>query len=264
MEEVLFVPKPGLRRLVWHYSNGRGTDEARAALYDEHIIFRVTHAGEKFALDLAGAQYGQHEPIIPWPQYEQKLVSQIVAVRPFGDQAARQEHLRFDTLRMTDDGDVLLDYDGSVCFTHWALSVALEQGSKVVLRKSGSTLADLCRVPAAKGGSGFLNYINAAKSLLQHVTAEGKSTGSLTEWIFQQLGNAGMKNDVYKKQTNAAHATIAMPDWCEETAKAVGMQMKTLLEDGPQSKVSSQQDTLEDRLQRMGIGGVVKGVHMYP
>jgi hypothetical protein len=32
------------------------------------------NSGEKFALDLAGAQYGHHDPVLPWNEYEEERI----------------------------------------------------------------------------------------------------------------------------------------------------------------------------------------------
>ncbi len=55
-----------------------GTDYA-------HNIIRVTlKNGESYALDIAGAQYGWHEPVTPWQLYNTSRVREIKDVAPFG------------------------------------------------------------------------------------------------------------------------------------------------------------------------------------
>lgn len=41
-------------------------------------------SGEMYALDMAGAQYGWHESIMPWELYSTSRVREIKAVLPFG------------------------------------------------------------------------------------------------------------------------------------------------------------------------------------
>lgn len=55
-----------------------GTDYA-------HTIIRVMlKNGETYALDMAGAQYGWHEPVTPWQLYSASRVQGIKEVVPFG------------------------------------------------------------------------------------------------------------------------------------------------------------------------------------
>ena len=55
-----------------------GTDYA-------HTIIRVVMKnGESYALDMAGAQYGWHEPTTPWQLYNASRVRRIKEVVPFG------------------------------------------------------------------------------------------------------------------------------------------------------------------------------------
>lgn len=50
-----------------------------------HTIIRVTMKnGEMYALDMAGAQYGWHEPVTPWQLYNTTRVRDIRNVVPFG------------------------------------------------------------------------------------------------------------------------------------------------------------------------------------
>ena len=50
-----------------------------------HKVIRVTtRSGESYALDMAGAQYGCDEPILPWKLYTVLRVREIREVVPFG------------------------------------------------------------------------------------------------------------------------------------------------------------------------------------
>jgi len=43
-----------------------------------HEVLKVAlKNGEEYALDLAGAQYGHHDPIAPWIEFEQERVRQV-------------------------------------------------------------------------------------------------------------------------------------------------------------------------------------------
>lgn len=50
-----------------------------------HTIIRVTMKnGEKYTLDMSGAQYGWHECITPWQLYKSSRVRKVKEVVPFG------------------------------------------------------------------------------------------------------------------------------------------------------------------------------------
>lgn len=50
-----------------------------------HIITRVTlKSGECYALDFTGAQYGYHEPVIPWDLYVDTRVECLTRTQHFG------------------------------------------------------------------------------------------------------------------------------------------------------------------------------------
>lgn len=50
-----------------------------------HQLLRVTLSnGEKYAFDITGAQYGYHESVVPWHQYIDSQVKEIVGTDTFG------------------------------------------------------------------------------------------------------------------------------------------------------------------------------------
>ena len=59
-----------------------------AAEYPHTIIRITTKSGETYALDMAGAQYGWDEVIIPWELYVNTRVRAIRNVMPFGETKA--------------------------------------------------------------------------------------------------------------------------------------------------------------------------------
>ena len=73
--------KHNLRRVVPNEGRNRidATDYA-------HTVIRVTvKNGDVYVLDMAGAQYGWHEPVIPWQLYSASRVRGIKSVVPFGE-----------------------------------------------------------------------------------------------------------------------------------------------------------------------------------
>lgn len=50
-----------------------------------HQLLRVTLLnGEKYAFDISGAQYGYHESVVPWQQYIDLQVKEIIGTDTFG------------------------------------------------------------------------------------------------------------------------------------------------------------------------------------
>ncbi|KAL8633169.1 hypothetical protein Q9189_001069 [Teloschistes chrysophthalmus] len=63
-----------------------------------HEIFRVVlKTGEMYALDFSGAQYGYHDPVLPWDTYLQSRLGgdprRIMAFHSFGDMYALKEKI---------------------------------------------------------------------------------------------------------------------------------------------------------------------------
>lgn len=57
-----------------------------------HAIVRVTTPDiGSYALDIASAQYGYHDPISPWAEYMKQRVESVVAYLPFGTQKQSYE-----------------------------------------------------------------------------------------------------------------------------------------------------------------------------
>ncbi|CAG8952146.1 hypothetical protein HYFRA_00000885 [Hymenoscyphus fraxineus] len=73
-----------------------------------HDVLKVTLSSEEeFAIDLAGAQYGHHQPVIPWDEFQRTRVLEITStIRP------RAPHglLKVDDYRM----DVMLKQNAKV------------------------------------------------------------------------------------------------------------------------------------------------------
>jgi len=71
-----------------------------------HEILRVTLlSGEIFAVDISGAQYGYYDSVIPWAEYEQRRVSQIVHVGPAPES---HQHIEVNDYSSAKIGSVLL------------------------------------------------------------------------------------------------------------------------------------------------------------
>ncbi|CAG8977209.1 hypothetical protein HYALB_00006746 [Hymenoscyphus albidus] len=48
-----------------------------------HVVLKVTlNSEEEFAIDLAGAQYGHHQPVIPWDEFQRTRVLEITSTIP--------------------------------------------------------------------------------------------------------------------------------------------------------------------------------------
>lgn len=52
-----------------------------------HLILRVSlKGGNDYAVDISGAQYGFHEPILPWTEYASQRIQRIRVTHPLGKQ----------------------------------------------------------------------------------------------------------------------------------------------------------------------------------
>ena len=48
----------------------------------EHSVLKLTlRSGEKYAVDLAGAQHGHFEPVTPWDEFEEERILNIVSTK---------------------------------------------------------------------------------------------------------------------------------------------------------------------------------------
>lgn len=73
-------PKNGLLKVIIFDADGEDLNSYR------HELFRITtNNGEMYAFDLTSAQYGYHEPMVPWELYDNLRVGTINKVRSFGD-----------------------------------------------------------------------------------------------------------------------------------------------------------------------------------
>lgn len=86
VEEVIHFTQNTRLRLMQAYrtgltSNPYGVDETDYA----HSVIRITAKnGDKYILDLTGAQYGWQEILTPYNKYQQSKIRQIKEVVPFG------------------------------------------------------------------------------------------------------------------------------------------------------------------------------------
>ena len=64
---------------------GEGTLTIDGTDYTHTVIRITTGSGGTYALDMAGAQYGWHEAIIPWELYSASRIREIKGVVPFGE-----------------------------------------------------------------------------------------------------------------------------------------------------------------------------------
>lgn len=56
-----------------------------------HDVLRVTlRSGEKYAVDLASAQHGHDEAVIPWKQFESERILNVLSIKPVNNLALHQ------------------------------------------------------------------------------------------------------------------------------------------------------------------------------
>lgn len=71
-----------------HYPN----DPSTAVSDNVHHILRVTlRDNSTWAVDLAGAQHGQHKPVLPFSDYDEVYIAKILETRPFGASQGRTD-----------------------------------------------------------------------------------------------------------------------------------------------------------------------------
>lgn len=86
----------------------RANDPSTPIFDTVHHILRVTlKDGSVWAVDVAGAQYGQHSPVVPFAQYARDSIAKILATRPFGT-SFRNIHDPVSTRNPGNPGNILL------------------------------------------------------------------------------------------------------------------------------------------------------------
>ena len=85
------------------------TDEPSTALFDtRHHILRVTLKDKSvWAVDIAGAQHAQHNPVVPFADYARDSIATILATRPFGT-SARNIHDPINTRNPGNPSNLIL------------------------------------------------------------------------------------------------------------------------------------------------------------
>ena len=90
LQEVYFVPKPSRVKIITNYLDGGETSNAAY----RHSIIKITlQNGEKYALDISGAQYGYLEPLSSWKCYTDTRVQDIEEIKPLGYHRKRSKFL---------------------------------------------------------------------------------------------------------------------------------------------------------------------------
>ncbi|KAK5094092.1 hypothetical protein LTS08_008721 [Lithohypha guttulata] len=81
IEEVFFDVRRGPRHWVYYRRSGN-VDDSETCL---HCTYRITMAdGVQWALDLAGGQFGYHQNLMLWEDYEWSRIGEISYIVPFG------------------------------------------------------------------------------------------------------------------------------------------------------------------------------------
>lgn len=94
-------------------------DETRMLTYSflpaTHVLTRLTtSAGQKYALDLTGAQFGHHQTLTPWDQYRTALDFELHEVRS------------------QPTGIAAMGYDGTIS---WKIAVHMENELKTYIKQ---------------------------------------------------------------------------------------------------------------------------------
>lgn len=79
IDEVFVQSKNLKRRNYLHLAGSKYAPELG------HWVLRVVlKGGKSYAVDIAGAQFGYHQPVSPWESFYSERVQRIDEVRPFG------------------------------------------------------------------------------------------------------------------------------------------------------------------------------------
>ena len=97
-----------------HHANDPSTPNSDAV----HHILRVTlKDGSIWVVDVAGAQHGQHNPVVPFADYERDYIAKILATRAFGT-SSRNIHDPVNTRNPGNPGNIMLMLELSQTLEH--------------------------------------------------------------------------------------------------------------------------------------------------
>lgn len=156
-----------------------------------HTVIRVTvKNGDVYVLDMAGAQYGWHEPVIPWPLYNASRVRDIKDVLPFGGTT------QIYRTRATETGGQF----------QWVVGIMEIFAVEVVVAVVGwqghnISLSDLLRLPEHEFQKKRTSLISYVDDNLQRSKAFRESRGD-----FEISG--GFKPGIERKFTNSSGLSI--------------------------------------------------------
>ncbi|KAK5124851.1 hypothetical protein LTR85_001041 [Meristemomyces frigidus] len=117
IDEVTLKVKDGPQRVMFHHLRKGNTDGKEHAVIEQvahpHQILRIKlKDGNTYALDVAGAQYGQYNPVSPFDKYTHDTRATVQKADRFGfcaELRERQIQGKLKPLKPTVDGMVLLE-----------------------------------------------------------------------------------------------------------------------------------------------------------
>ena len=90
LQEVYLYTKANKVDIVMHLLDG--TEDWNSSY--RHSIIKITlKNGEKYALDLSGAQFGHSDPLLPWERYVKTRAEYIEETKPLGSYRKRTKFL---------------------------------------------------------------------------------------------------------------------------------------------------------------------------
>ncbi|KAK5709614.1 hypothetical protein LTR17_019643 [Elasticomyces elasticus] len=115
VEEIRLAVDPSKNRIIMHGS--------RSYAELEHVVFCVTlRDGERYALDLTGAQYGQYRPVMWWATCMRILDAKLLEILPLGTAVTRRGERIGYLNEMTAKGPVQVDQQAIIFLTHYWLA----------------------------------------------------------------------------------------------------------------------------------------------
>ena len=166
VDEVIYFTQNTRLRLFQAYNTGLSSDKYGVdATNHAHSVIRVVlKNGEKYILDLTGAQYGWQEILTPYNEYQQSKIRLIKEVLPFG--GTRQ----FCKERAEDSGGMAKwNHQADIGF-ETALNDLLKQWQQ--RNMSLTTLLKLPDDQFRRQQAGFLDMLGAGMQIYRDVMVE--------------------------------------------------------------------------------------------
>lgn len=135
-------------------------------------MHRISIAGTILVFDLASAQFSHSRTVTPWAEYEAKLVSRMMSVRPFGVTVKRMAR-DFDGGGFAMWGLISGNSHGArVALTHKVYAEKLDKQVQIWLTDEPASLTSLLGAERAKFGRILEAWSKSTAEILRNLAAE--------------------------------------------------------------------------------------------